>query len=65
MLTWNLIGNVIDIETSFLHGDLKETIYMEILKAMEAEKRKCLVLKKTIYGLVQSAREFTISLLCD
>jgi len=58
ILTWNLIGKVINIETAFLHGDLKETIYMEIPKGMEAEKGKCLVLKKTIYGLVQSAREF-------
>jgi Reverse transcriptase (RNA-dependent DNA polymerase) len=30
MLTWNLSGKVIDIETAFLHGDLKETIFMAI-----------------------------------
>ena len=58
MLTWNLIGKVIDIETAFLHGELKETIFMEIPKGMEANKDECLILKKTIYGLVQSAREF-------
>ena len=58
MLTWNLIGKVIDIETAFLHGDLKETIFMEIPKGMEANKDECLILKRTIYGLVQSAREF-------
>ena len=58
MLTWNLIGKVIDIETAFLHGELKETIYMEIPKGMEANKNECLILKRTIYGLVQSAREF-------
>jgi Reverse transcriptase (RNA-dependent DNA polymerase) len=32
ILTWNLKAKVVDIETAFLHGDLKETIYMEIPK---------------------------------
>jgi Reverse transcriptase (RNA-dependent DNA polymerase) len=58
ILTWNLKAKVVDIETAFLHGDLKETIYMEILKGMEASIDECLILNKTIYGLVQSAREF-------
>jgi histone deacetylase 1/2 len=58
MLTWNLKAKVVDIETAFLHGDLKETIYMEIPKGMEASLDECLILNKTIYGLVQSAREF-------
>jgi hypothetical protein len=42
----------------FLHGNLKETIFMEIPKGMKTNENKCLILKKTIYGLVQSAREF-------
>jgi hypothetical protein len=42
----------------FLHGDLKETIYMEIPNGMKANIDECLILNKTIYGLVQSAREF-------
>ena len=58
MLTWNLIGKVIDIETAFLHCDLKETIFMEISKGMEANKDECLILMKVICGLVQFAREF-------
>ena len=58
MLTWKLTAKVVDIETAFLHGDLKETIYMEIPKGMKAEDNECLILNKTIYGLVQSAREF-------
>jgi hypothetical protein len=57
MLTW-LKGKVVDIETAFLHRNIKETIYMEIPRGMEASKDKYLILKKTIYGLVQSAREF-------
>jgi Reverse transcriptase (RNA-dependent DNA polymerase) len=58
MLTWNFKAKVVDIETAFLHGDLKETIYMEIPNGMEANIDECLILNKTIYGLVQSAREF-------
>jgi Reverse transcriptase (RNA-dependent DNA polymerase) len=58
MLTLNLKAKVVDIETAFLHGDLKETIYMEIQKGMEVSVDECLILNKTIYGLVQSAREF-------
>jgi hypothetical protein len=41
MLSWNLKGKFVDIETSFLHGNLKETIYMEIPKGMEANENKC------------------------
>jgi Reverse transcriptase (RNA-dependent DNA polymerase) len=58
LLTWILKAKVVDIETSFLHGNLKETIYMEMPKGMEASIDECLILNKTIYGLVQSAREF-------
>jgi len=58
MLTWNLKAKVVDIETAFLHGDLKETIYMEILKGMKAKDHECLILNKTINGLVQSTRKF-------
>jgi Reverse transcriptase (RNA-dependent DNA polymerase) len=58
MLTWNLKSKVVDIKTAFFHGDLKETFYMEIPKGMEASVDECLILNKTIYGLVQSAREF-------
>jgi Reverse transcriptase (RNA-dependent DNA polymerase) len=53
-----LKAKVVDIETAFLHGDLKETIYMEIPRGMEASTDECLMLNKTIYGLVQSNREF-------
>ena len=48
------------IETTFLHGDLEEEIYMstpegldKFLKDLDDE---CVVLIKSIYGLVQSAR---------
>jgi hypothetical protein len=35
---------------------------MEIQSGMEVDYGKCLVLKKTIYGLVQSARQFYVKL---
>jgi hypothetical protein len=41
MLTWNMKAKVVDIKTSFFHRDLKETIYMEIPKGMEANIDEC------------------------
>ena len=61
-LVWKLKARIIDVETAFLHGDLKEEIFMEIPPGMEASKDECLILKKTIYGLVQSARQFYVKL---
>jgi hypothetical protein len=43
-----------------LHRGLKEEIFMEIPLGIEASKDECLLLKKTIYGLVQSARHFYV-----
>jgi hypothetical protein len=56
-LVWDMTSTVVDIETAFLHGDLDEEIYMEVPKGLEIEQNKKLMLKKTIYGLVQSARK--------
>ena len=39
----------------FLHGELKGNSYMGIPQGMEADKNKCIILKKAIYRLVQSA----------
>jgi hypothetical protein len=57
-LVWYMTSTVVDIETAFLHGDLDEEIYMEVPKGLEIEHNKKLMLKNTIYGLVQSARKF-------
>lgn len=42
-----------DVKTTFLNGDLKETVYMEQPEGViaEGEKRKVGPLKKAIYGL--------------
>jgi Reverse transcriptase (RNA-dependent DNA polymerase) len=71
MTTNEWLGEIIDVETAFLYGNLEEEIYMTIPKGFEEFlnqdlKNKCLILKKSIYGLVQAARawwkKFTHSL---
>ena len=54
---------IIDVETAFLYGDLKEEIYMKTPKGLEEVVAEDydghqVLLLKTIYGLVQAAREF-------
>jgi hypothetical protein len=57
-LIWNLEASIVDVETAYLHGELQEEIYMNIPGGMSYDSNHGLPLKKTIYGLVQSAREF-------
>jgi hypothetical protein len=57
-LIWNLEAIIIGLETAFLHGKLQQEIYMNIPEGMSYDSKHCLLLTKTIYGLVQSAREF-------
>jgi hypothetical protein len=57
-LVWNMTYTVVDIETAFPHGDLDEEIYMEVPKGLEIENNKKLILRKTIYCLVQNNRRF-------
>jgi len=58
MILWDLDTLIFDIETAFLHGHLKEQIFMDCPEGMEHEVDECLLLIKTIYGLVQSARRY-------
>jgi hypothetical protein len=60
---WDLQASIVDVETAFLHGNLQEEIYMDVPKGMNQDDENCLLLKNTIYGLVQSAREFYKKLL--
>ena len=59
-IVWKLVSRLIDVETAFLHGELAEgeEIYMECPDGMSREEWECLMLLKTIYGLVQAARAF-------
>ncbi len=57
-ILWQLTNVIVDVETAFLHGDLEEEIYMDCPEGLEHDPDECLLLQKTIYGLVQSARQF-------
>ena len=58
------ISEIVDAETTVLYGDLEEEIYMKIPSGLaeyfgsEVEEDECLILLKSIYGLVQAARHF-------
>ena len=58
LILMKLHGMIADVETAFLHGDLEEDIYMECPEGLDAEIDECLKLLKSIYGLVQAARQW-------
>jgi hypothetical protein len=51
-LICNLEASIIDVETAFLHGELQEEIFTNIPEGMSYDSMYCLLLTKTIYGLV-------------
>jgi hypothetical protein len=51
-------SKIIDIETAFLQGNLDGEIYMDVPSELNVDPSKKLIVKKTIYGLVQSSRKF-------
>lgn len=50
----------LDVKTTFLHGDLEETIYMELPEGYFPTnvKNKACLLKRLLYGLRQSPRQW-------
>jgi Reverse transcriptase (RNA-dependent DNA polymerase) len=56
-LIWNFKTCIVNVETAFLHGELHKEIFMNIHEDMNSNSSDCLLLAKTNYGLVQSARE--------
>jgi len=55
MLIWKMDAVIIDIETTFLHGELDKEIYMDLLAGLDGDSNECLLLLKVLYGLVQGA----------
>ena len=55
---------IVDIETAFLYGELEEEIYMDVPEVLAVylntkyDEKDCVILDKSIYGLVQAARQF-------
>jgi Reverse transcriptase (RNA-dependent DNA polymerase) len=57
-MVYKLDSLILDVEAAFLNGDLDEEIYMECPKGMQSKEDEVLLLRKALYGLVQSARQF-------
>ena len=56
----NLEVELLDVKTTFLHGDLEEVIYMQQPEGFEVKGKENLVykLKKSLYGLKQAPRQW-------
>jgi Reverse transcriptase (RNA-dependent DNA polymerase) len=62
MLT-NYDTRIFDVETAFLYGDLEESIFMKITQGYrkvigDDKENDVLELRKSLYGLVQAARQW-------
>jgi len=53
MIVWQMDAIIMDAETTFLHGNLEEEIYMTLSDGMEGESNECLLLLKALYGAWQ------------
>ena len=57
-MVYKHVAKTVDIETAFLHGVLRDELYMATPKGMNYGKHECCKLIKAIYGTVQAAATF-------
>jgi Reverse transcriptase (RNA-dependent DNA polymerase) len=57
-IVWGLTAALQDVEVAFLNGELEEKIYMECPEGIVHQQDDIVVLLKSMYGLVQAARQF-------
>ena len=55
---YDCYAKIVDVKTGFLYSNVEEEIYMECPLGMDKKGNKILVLTKSIYGLVQVARQW-------
>ena len=53
---FRLLVHHMDVKTAFLNGKLKEEIYMKVLEGVKCNSDMACKLKRSLYGLEQSAR---------
>ena len=58
VLHFGHLAKIVDVETTFLYGDLEEKINMECPQKCPTTKNNCIILNKCIYGLVQAACQY-------
>ena len=59
VLHFGYSAKIVDVETTFLYGDLEVEMYMDCLQGMpDMQKDDCIILNKCIYGLVQVKRQY-------
>ena len=69
MIQNNWISEIVDVVTAFLYGGLDEIIFMTIPEGLNQylettfEPDDCVILEKSIYRLVQAARQFHCKLI--